>query len=53
MKGKRMMSQRQKTGPGHSGPEPVRVHSPALAWLSLVGLLLSIAQLRFARQHEA
>ena len=40
-----------KRGPGL--PPSLRVHSPALAWLSLAGVLLSIAQLRFARQHEA
>jgi len=30
----------------------LRVHSPALAWLSLVALLLSRAQLCFARQEN-
>jgi hypothetical protein len=33
-------------------PEPSRDHSPALTWLSLVGLLFSRAQLRFTRQRE-
>ena len=47
----------QKNGK-QKGPEDSNVpgpagHSPALTWLSLVGLLLSIAQLRFARQLEA
>jgi hypothetical protein len=28
-------------GPGPLGPRPLRGHSPALAWISLVGLLLS------------
>jgi len=30
----------------------LRGHSPALTWLSLVGLLRSRAQLRFARQRS-
>jgi hypothetical protein len=37
---------------GSNAPGPAG-HSPALTWLSLVGLLLSIAQLRFTRQIEA
>jgi hypothetical protein len=37
---------------GSNAPGPAG-HFPALTWLSLVGLLLSIAQLRFTRQLEA
>src|SRR5262245_49842440 len=33
-------------------PRAVRVHSPALTWLSLVELLRSRAQLRFARHRK-
>ena len=42
----------KKTGPEQQGPGPVRVHSPALTWLSLVGLLSSRAQLRVTRHHH-
>jgi hypothetical protein len=34
----------------HVPPGPTAGHSPVLTWLSLVGLLPSIARLRFTRQ---
>ncbi len=39
-------------GPRARRPQARRAHSPALTWLSLVGLLLSRAQLRFARHGK-
>jgi hypothetical protein len=49
--GKRMRD-KEKIGPGRLAPQAVRKHSPALARLSLVGLLLSRARLRFTRQSN-
>lgn len=43
--------ERTKEARGEAAPN-LRVHSPALAWPSLVGLLFSRAQLRFARQEK-
>jgi len=42
----------KKTGPKHYGPGLCGFILPP-TWLSLVGLLLSMAQFRFTRQHEA
>jgi hypothetical protein len=38
--------------PWRPKPPGATGHSPALVWLSLVGLLASRARLRFARQRE-
>jgi len=46
---KELQGKRIRKRPGTATPQASRVYSPALTWLSLVGLLLSRAQLRFAR----
>ena len=49
---KRMMELEKKKAPSRSHRQGPAVILPALTWLSLVGLLPSIAQLRFTRRKE-
>ena len=42
----------EKKRPGTLLPRALRVHSPALAWLSLGGLLRSRARFRFTRRFR-